>query len=243
MTDFTASPSEKLAITRLIEARCAALGLGRGELARRTGYRNPAKALQRLDALLAGDFAKSRDLLRSLPAALGVSPEEVAAALDSSRRQIAAAEAAEQQARDAAWRATFTPHAVILTAETFPRPFFMAAIVGVERLLRIDFATHSAPVTYVRQALDRLWRHRPQPPGVMCFGAATGFVVNYTPDRAIRFDLDGNPLEALPRACRPGEAQLLLGGRPLAAEAMRALFANGDALTPPSPPSPSRPVA
>ena len=30
---------------------------------------------------------------------------------------------------------------------------------------------------------------------VPAFGRPTGFIVNYTPDRAVRFDLDGNPGE------------------------------------------------
>jgi hypothetical protein len=37
-----------------------------------------------------------------------------------------------------------------------PSPMFVAAIVGVEKLFRIDLDPTQAPVSFVRQALDRL---------------------------------------------------------------------------------------
>ena len=50
------------------------------------------------------------------------------------------------------------------------------------------------------------------------FGATTGFVVNYDPDQSIRFDLDGNPVEALSHAYRPGEVTLTIGRTTIPAE-------------------------
>jgi hypothetical protein len=38
--------------------------------------------------------------------------------------------------------------------------------------------------------------------------------VNYTPDHAVRFDVEGRPVETLTRAYRAGEVTLYLGGRP-----------------------------
>ncbi len=40
-------------------------------------------------------------------------------------------------------------------------------------------------------------------------GPTTGFIVNYTPDFAVRFDLNGNPVETLDHAYRPGEVALV----------------------------------
>ena len=40
-------------------------------------------------------------------------------------------------------------------------------------------------------------------------GPTTGFIVNYTPDFAVRFDLNGNPVETLYHAYRPGEVALV----------------------------------
>ena len=56
------------------------------------------------------------------------------------------------------------------------------------------------------------------------FGRPIGVIVNYTPDRAIRFDLDGNALEILPRAHRPAEAYIEIRGRPLPLETLRAIM-------------------
>ena len=38
-------------------------------------------------------------------------------------------------------------------------------------------------------------------------------IINYSTDRAIRFDLEGNAVELFDRACRPGVVQFAIGGR------------------------------
>ena len=48
---------------------------------------------------------------------------------------------------------------------------FVAAMIGVEKLLRIDLDATQGPVSLVRQVLDRL------PEGVPAFGKTAGFVV------------------------------------------------------------------
>jgi len=70
----------------------------------------------------------------------------------------------------------------------------------------------------VRQVLDRL------PEGVPAFGKPIGFVINYSPDKAVRFDPNGRPVETLDEAVRPGTATLHLGGRPIPAEALGLIF-------------------
>jgi hypothetical protein len=101
----------------------------------------------------------------------------------------------------------------------YPSPIFVAAIVGVEKLLRIDLDATQGPVSFVRQALDRL------PERVSAFGKPIGFVINYSPDKAVRFDRNGQPIATLDEAVRPGTAVLLrLGGRPIPAEALRVVF-------------------
>jgi hypothetical protein len=44
---------------------------------------------------------------------------------------------AEQAGMD--WRENFQAHAIILTERTRPAPVFVAAIIGAERLLRVNF--------------------------------------------------------------------------------------------------------
>ena len=69
-----------------------------------------------------------------------------------------------------------------------------------------------------RQGLDRL------PEGVPAFGKPIGFVINYSPDKAVRFDPKGQPIAILDKAVRPGTAVLRLGGRPIPAEALGLIF-------------------
>ena len=123
-------------------------------------------------------------------------------------------EAAEQAEAD--WRAAFRPHAIILAERTLPQPVFIAAVIGVDRLLRVDFGPEVKPVQFVQLALDGVkqrlaeWRH--PLPG---YGRPTGVIVNYSPDCGVRFDLDGTPREALDEAYRVGQVELLIEGRPV----------------------------
>jgi hypothetical protein len=218
--------SKPLAIESLVVDRSTVLGLSRLDLVRRAGYKNIAKGLRRLDELLAGDLDKTRDLIRALPAALDVPPELVATAIEGTRRQIAEVQEAAWQVREAVWCAAFRPHAIILTERTVPQPLFVAAIIGVERLLCLNFNFALPPISYASQALAgirrRLSEFRSQT-GLPAFGWPIGAIVNYTPDRAIRFDLDGNALEVLPRAHRPLEACVAIRDRPLPLETLRGI--------------------
>jgi hypothetical protein len=108
---------------------------------------------------------------------------------------------------------SFQPHAVIVTERKIPSPIFVAAIFGVDGILRIDFDPDQPPVTYTRQALAGIQQKLahfkcPSLPG---FGKPTGFVVNYSPDHAVRYDLAGNAQEILPSAYRTGKASMSVG--------------------------------
>ena len=59
----------------------------------------------------------------------------------------------------------------------------------------------------LRQRLKR-WRGE-----LPAFGRAVEIIINYSPDRAIRFDLEGNAVELFDRAYRLGIAQFAIGGR------------------------------
>jgi hypothetical protein len=48
-------------------------------------------------------------------------------------------------------------------------------------------------------------------------------VTNYTPDRAVRFDLENNPVDFFPRAYFPGEVTLRLGNRKMSADEFKRL--------------------
>jgi hypothetical protein len=199
----------------LIAKRCRELGLDPGEFVRRCGYRNVSKGMRRLEQLCAGDLQKGQSLLRALPVALEISLDVVNRAIAETRQQVDDANARAAAEKEAAWRAAFRPHAIILTQRKRPEPIFVAGFIGLDRLLRVDFDLSASRATYVAQALNgvrvklRDWKSDVIP----AFGRPTGIIVNYRPDRAVRFDLEGNALEILSNAYRPGEVSLSIRGR------------------------------
>jgi hypothetical protein len=197
-----------LPINTLITERRKALGLSRTDLIQRAGYSNIAKGLRRLDAICDGEFQVCRSLLHSLPSVLEVSPVVLARAVEDTKRQF-------QEAEEAAYRSSFVPHAVILTEREIPHPIFVAAILGVDRLLRLDFDLTKSPATFVDQALrgvgEKLARWAV---GVVpAFGEPTGVIVSYSPDRAVQYDLSGNLVAQLDEAYTVGTSSFSLKGR------------------------------
>jgi hypothetical protein len=155
------------------------------DLIRRTSYRNHAKGLRRLEALLAGDLDGAPELLRSFPHALDVHNDEfhrvvqeTRDALELERREAAAMAEAE-------WRAAFVPHAVILPERDIPQPIFVAAFLGAKRLLQIEFENKD-PSTFLDQALEQA-KERPgmfwdSTEVLPAFGKVVGVVINHTPN-------------------------------------------------------------
>jgi hypothetical protein len=99
-------------------------------------------------------------------------------------------------------------------------PFFSSITMygfsgGSERWLRIPLDCTHPSVTFAIQAMAVVRKT----PVVPFFGPTTGFVVNYSPDRAVRFDLDGNPVEVLPRAYSPADVELQIGRRRISGDA------------------------
>ena len=99
---------QTLAIEALVRGRCEELGLRPAELVRRCGYQNVSKGLRRLEQLCAGNFTRSVGLVRTLPAALEVPVEVVKEAIETTERYL-------HESAEAAWRAAFRPHAIIIT--------------------------------------------------------------------------------------------------------------------------------
>jgi hypothetical protein len=218
----------------LIHSRMTELGLDRQALGLRLGYQNPLKAAGRVYALCHGNLKnrKSRTALDRLPEALEIPQEVVTRAVVATEQILSEMEiqAEEQrrraaQAAEAEWRSRFTPHAVIQTERTVPSQITFCALTGgAERWLIIPFDVSRLPDSYIEQALEALPEKihvgRDGKRFVRFFGEALGFVINYSPDQAVRCDIDGEPLEVLPKAYRAGEVRLSLGGRPVEPSAM-----------------------
>ncbi len=211
--------SDELPIATLVSSCCKELGLRPAELVHRCGYKNIPKGLRRLEQLCQGNFNSSDTLIRALPPALDVPVEVVRKAVEDTQRQL-------REAEEAAWRAQFVPHAVILTERQRPTQLFVAAILGIERLRRVDFDLSESPTTYIQQALDGLRGKlvRWNSDQIQTFGKPVGVIVNYSPDYAVSFDLDGNAIEVLDRAYRLGEASFSIGKRPVSRGELDAIF-------------------
>jgi hypothetical protein len=99
---------------------------------------------------------------------------------------------------------------------TVPSQITISGLMGgTGRFLHIPFDLSRPPITFIQQATDGLPTKLTAGEYVMFFGRTLGFVVNYTPDKALRCDLQGNALEVLPKAYRVGEVGLSIGSKPV----------------------------
>ena len=214
--------SPPLAIRALIDTRRHELGLSAVELIRLCKYKNVTKGLRRLEHLCEGDFNGTAGLIQTLPDALGVSPEVVKKAVEETQRFL-------HDSEEAAWRAAFRPHAIIITNRERPEPLFVAFFIGVDRLVRVDFDLTEGPLTFLSQALDGVRERLNQWGGdrLPAFGTPVGVIVNYSPDRAIRFDLTGRPIASFDRAHRLGRASFSIGGREVTEGELATVLSGG----------------
>ena len=105
---------------------------------------------------------------------------------------------------------TFAPTAYLLGTSTRPSSIVLYGITGgADKWLRIPLDLSRPPITFVAQAMSvvRLM------PRVPFFGNTTGFVINYRPDYAVRFDIHGDPQEVMSEPYAPGPVNVSIGGR------------------------------
>jgi hypothetical protein len=182
----------------LIRSRCLELGLNKARLVRLAGYKNEAKGVRRLDSLIADDLETTRRLIQGLPAALNLPTDVISGVIDQTRQQIASMKRRQAEQAGMQWRDNFQPHAIILTERTRPEPIFVAAVIGAERLLRVDFNLDGERKSYVKKSLEGVERRLAKWHGTIpAFGRPTGLIVNYAPNFAVRFDLRGTPQEII----------------------------------------------
>jgi hypothetical protein len=208
--------AEILAIEALILDRSKALGLSRADLVRRAGYRNVAKGLRRLAELCAGEMKATASLIVGLPAALELPTTDVITdAIRQTIQQLVEAARIAEKEREAAWRATFRPCAYLLGIETRPSQITIYGMTGgSERWLKIPLDLSRPAVTFASRAFAVASRT----PVVPFFGKTIGFIVNYTPDFAVGFDLKGDPVEAFDHAYVPGDVTIAIGGKEISGE-------------------------
>jgi hypothetical protein len=133
-----------------------------------------------------------------------------------------------RETEDTEWRAAFIPHAIILGDRKIPTSITMCVISGgPERWLKIKLDRSEPSNTFVQQAIaalpSKLDLGKDGRLSVPFFGYALGFIVNYSPDQAVRYDLKGNAVENLSKAFRSGEAWVSLKGGKQIADVGRSL--------------------
>ena len=194
---YRLDPDSPFPLTVLLEAS----DLYPVELARECGFGNVSKGIRRLYALTEGDLVHFESLKLPLAKALNVDIDQLdAAAADTKYIQWAR--------QDHAYRRNFEPHVIWKTALTTPSPITMAGVIGAATRLRY-FPTTCNALKISAEAVVAC------PQGVPCYGLVTGFYVNYSPDQAVEFDREGEPLAVLDAAVRPGYATARINGRPL----------------------------
>lgn len=102
------------------------------------------------------------------------------------------------------------PHAYLVTKSRVPSQIVVCGLTGgPDRWLGIRLDLNRPPLTYSAQALAIAKRN----PTVPFFGRVNGYVVNFSPDHAVAFDLSGHPVERYDKAYVPGVIQIFSGGR------------------------------
>ena len=199
-------------VFRLIEQKRKERGLRKGELAIRCGCINPEKGVRWIDAIGRGqlDHPRAREIIRALPAALEIDQKEFDEALTLTLGQIEERRQKEEAEKDAARRTSFKPHAYLTTESRQPSQIVIMGLTGgPDRWLKIHLDVDELTLTFAGQAR----RIANKTTSVAFFGKVTGFVVNYSPDESVKFDLEGNPLAAFDHAYSPGQSSIIHRGR------------------------------
>lgn len=185
-----------MTLSKLVEMRLTDLGLSREDFTRKLGFKQYAKA-QHLFQNLQEDYMRDMPHMRRDFAKILEVPQEVVDEAIQVSRDL------RFEKQDAEWRAESQAHAVLTTEREIPRPIFAAALTGADKKLSMVLPEAIPAVQWPKWVLKRL------PRGLPGFGLVTGFVINHTPDHAVRFDLDGNPVEILDKAYRRGRVYML----------------------------------
>jgi hypothetical protein len=104
---------------------------------------------------------------------------------------------------EATWRSNFAPHALAITANNGrPRQITTAAICNAGRYIQIDFPETLPASDFKQYAFDELITRASDI--VKLFYELQGVVIDYSPDKSIKFDPDKQMVEENNRAIKVG---------------------------------------
>jgi len=188
--------SQSSPLEAFIKRRMVDLHLTRGQLARRIGT-NANKVLRQLDSLIQSQNPRNVEFINRLANAIEVPNESVMTLVEAQHRN-------NTEMAEAAYRAQFKPHGIWKTQLDRPSSISMAAWINAPARLLIPFPPELQPSEYIGYCQETA------PKGVPLYGFVTGFTVNYTPDHAVEFNLEGMALRTLDNAPRVPIAGLCL---------------------------------
>lgn len=182
-------------LAKLIIERLKVLELTKHEFVRRLGYRNIGKGLNRLQQICAGNFTGADYVLKNLANILQLDPSLVESSLAETERNALLSLRRQYEYQ-------FKPHAVFLTEHRIPQQIVMAALIGADQKRYVYFDFLTDPRIFKSRVLKQI------PATIPLFGAVNGFVINFSPRYAIRYDLKGDVVEVLEKARTLGEIRI-----------------------------------
>jgi len=190
--------------------------ISRAELARRMGYTNPIGALRRFDNLVRGGAVPASIIVR-FARALGLEPAIVDKAVAETEEQIRVEQEEARRQREADERATFRPYVVIETSRGLPQPVHIGIMFYTQlKQVAVPHEVTERPIgEQIGWVGRRVAAHFIERKGsAAAFGDITGYAYRRTYDRAITFDVHGQPSNYF--AARPpeGRGSLSVKGKP-----------------------------
>lgn len=192
MTDIL----DQTPIEHLVRTRTKELRIEFPQLLHRAGILNISKGLRRLEQLFGGDFVSSRRLIEGLPVALELPAELIREALESTTQKL-------QDRADREFRESFKPNLYILTGERGrPKKIFAAGLCNSDQYVSTSFPNSIPSTDYLAFALKFLSDNLTQ---INCFYYdPERIVINWTPDHASAYSVEGTHIEEFDRAIVPG---------------------------------------
>jgi hypothetical protein len=215
---------DRYSIGRLIIGRAGQLAFTRTEIVTRLGYRNRSKGHRLLNGVLTSGMVPAF-IAGNLGAALDVEPDAVRTAMAETEAERRAEAAAQREAEDGEYRASFRPHLRVETEYERPSPIFLVAMLGLARLRIVPIsdavwaADEVASECIVRAAIADHYRRRGG--RLPAFGKIVGYTLVTEAashcDLGLPFDVQGNVIGAVCSVRRLGSATWPVKGKTIPA--------------------------
>ncbi len=184
-------------IQHLIESRCRELNISFKQLIINTGYTNVSVGLKRLEQLFQNDYKLASGLIKKLPEALKIAPEDV-------QEAILCSQLAQRAAQDEFERLWFRPNFLVRTEQQGrPKQIFIAAILNANRNITAYFPADLKVKYYKRYAVEHFRLYYQEI--IALFYEPIDIVINYSYEQAEVISLEGDHIEYLNKHVKAGK--------------------------------------